>query len=78
MWMDVWRQIRRNRAAVAGIVILGILIFVAIAAPLLAPHDPYEMNLRDALKPPGTPGHILGTDELGRDTLSRLIYGSRI
>ena len=78
LWMDVWRQVRRNRAAVAGIIILGILIFVAIAAPWLAPHDPYEMNLRDALKPPGTPGHILGTDELGRDTLSRLIYGSRI
>jgi peptide/nickel transport system permease protein len=78
MWTDVWRQLRRNRVAVAGITILGILIFVAIAAPLLAPHDPYEMDLRDALNPPGTSGHILGTDELGRDTLSRLIYGSRI
>ena len=78
MWLDVWRQVRRNRAAVAGIIILGILIFVAIAAPLLAPHDPNEMNLRDALKAPGTPGHILGTDELGRDILSRLIFGSRV
>jgi peptide/nickel transport system permease protein len=59
-------------------VILVTLIIIAVGAPYIAPHDPLKMNLRDALQPPGTPGHILGTDELGRDTLSRLIYGSRV
>lgn len=78
VWADVWRQVRRNRAAVAGLIILGVLIFVAVTAPWLAPHDPFEMDLRDALKAPGSPGHVLGTDELGRDTLSRLMYGGRV
>ena len=78
LWGNVWRHVTRNGFAVVGIIILALLIFVAIAAPLLAPHDPNALDLRGDLQPPGTPGHILGTDELGRDTLSRLIYGSRI
>ena len=84
LWLDVWRQVRRNRLAVLGLVILCTLVLTAVAAPWIAPCDPHEMNLRAALQPPGTPGqpgtpgHVLGTDELGRDNLSRLIYGSRI
>lgn len=78
LWLDVWRQVRRNRLAVLGLVILGALVLTAVAAPWIAPCDPHEMNLSAALQPPGSPGRILGSDELGRDNLSRLIYGSRI
>lgn len=77
-WLDVWRQVRRNRFAVAGMVTLALLILVAVGAPWIAPHDPYEMDLRGALQPPNSPGHLLGTDDLGRDSLSRLIYGGRV
>jgi peptide/nickel transport system permease protein len=68
----------RDRLAVLGIIILALLILTAVFAPLIAPFDPYEMNLGENLKPPGIDGHLLGTDELGRDIFSRLIYGSRI
>jgi peptide/nickel transport system permease protein len=77
-WADVRRQLLRDRLAVLGIIILLLLILTAVFAPLIAPFDPYEMNLGGNLKPPGVDGHLLGTDELGRDILSRLIYGSRI
>jgi len=59
-----------------GLVVLLLLIFTAIFAPWLAPYDPYKQNLSLALAQPGAE-HLLGTDTLGRDTLSRLIYGSR-
>jgi len=78
LWGDVWRQMRRNRFAIAGIIILVILILIAIAAPWIAPHDPYALDLKAALQPLNSPGHLLGTDDLGRDLLSRLIYGARI
>lgn len=78
LWLDVWYQVRRNYFAVAGIVILIFEISVAIAAPQLAPHDPYQMDFAKKLLPPNTPGHVLGTDNFGRDVLSRLIYGSRV
>jgi peptide/nickel transport system permease protein len=77
-WSTVWRRFRRDPVAVAaGAVVLG-LILMAVFAPWLAPHDPMQgMTLR-RLRPPGTEGHLLGTDELGRDMLSRLIHGGRI
>ncbi len=77
-WATVWRRFRRDPVAVgAGIVIL-LIILMAILAPYIAPQDPYKgMTLR-RLRPPGTDGFPLGTDELGRDMLSRLIYGSRL
>ena len=53
-------------------------IVVSVFAPVIAPYDPGDQNLRDRLKPPLTPGHVLGTDSLGRDILSRLIFGGRI
>ncbi|MBC2705042.1 ABC transporter permease [Desulfobacula sp.] len=76
-------QLWRNKTAVAGLIIIVIFIMVAIFAPYISPHDPIETSLYDQLKPPvwyegGTTKNLLGTDDLGRDILSRLIYGARI
>lgn len=62
----------------AGVFVLISLVIIAVAAPWIAPHSPTVMALDAALLPPGSPGHVLGSDELGRDLLSRLIYGSRL
>jgi peptide/nickel transport system permease protein len=68
-----------NRLALLGLAILAVLVLTAAFAPLLAPHSPVAGNLATArLLPPGTPGYSLGTDDQGRDILSRLIYGSRV
>jgi len=77
-----WRALARNRAALLGVLILVIIALMAILAPVIAPYDPAETDLGANFAPPllfgGTSAHILGTDHLGRDVLSRLIYGSRI
>tara|TARA_B100001057_G_scaffold422188_1_gene443571 strand:- start:1639 stop:2562 length:924 start_codon:yes stop_codon:yes gene_type:complete len=73
-----WLSLRGNSMAMFGLGILILLLLVAIFAPLLSPHDPFEQNLGNRLQPIGSESHILGTDSLGRDILSRLIYGSRI
>src|SRR5690606_22100648 len=73
-----WLRIRRNRLAMAGLVIVGLLLLVAAFAPLIAPHDPLVQDLSRRLLPPGTPGNLLGTDDFGRDILSRILYGARI
>lgn len=77
------KEIWRDKAGFAGIVLIALLLFMAFAAPLLAPHDPAAQDLRARLSPPawtekGSMNHILGTDHLGRDVLSRVIYGSRV
>jgi peptide/nickel transport system permease protein len=78
MFMSIfWRRFRRNRLAVAGAVVVAFLFIIAIAAPLISPYDPNEIDRAHILEPPG-PEHPLGTDDLGRDVLSRMIYGSRI
>jgi oligopeptide transport system permease protein len=78
LWGDAWRRLRRNVAALVGIAIVILLALTAIFADLLAPY-PYALQQIDqVLRPIGTPGHPLGTDQLGRDMLSRLIYGARI
>lgn len=74
---------RRNLVAVAAAVVLAGAVVMAIAGPLLAPYDPNAQDLSIRLRPPlwddgAVPGHLLGTDQLGRDLLSRLIYGARI
>ena len=75
---------RRYVKVIVGGVILSLLVVCGVAAPLLAPYDPQEQRLEDKLRPPAwtllqDPGsHLLGTDNLGRDLLSRIIYGSRI
>lgn len=71
-----------HRGLLIGGTVLGLMVIVALFAPFIAPHDPYAQNLMGRLQPPvflgGTWEHILGTDHLGRDYLSRLIYGARI
>ncbi|MGE5582236.1 MAG: ABC transporter permease [Bacillota bacterium] len=76
-WMEFWKQFRRNRAAVLGLIILILLILVAIFARQLAPYDYTASNLPQSLKGPSW-SHWLGTDELGRDILSRIIFGARV
>ena len=73
-----WLGLRGNSMAMFGLGILVVLLLVALFAPLLAPHDPFAQNLANRLQPIGSPGHLLGTDSLGRDILSRLIHGARI
>ena len=73
-----WLSFRSNTMAMVGLWILILLVLIAFAAPVLAPHDPFAQNLDNRLQPLGADEHILGTDSLGRDLLSRLIYGSRI
>ncbi len=77
------RRARRNTSALVGGAILLAVVFIALAAPLLAPYDPYAQDLSRRLLPPiffsgYDPDHLLGTDGFGRDYLSRLIYGARI
>jgi len=72
-----WRRLRRNRMAVAGLVLVLGLFAVALLAPWLAPYDPNFIDLKQVLMPP-SPAHLLGTDTLGRDVLSRVIFGARI
>ncbi|HCJ73872.1 MAG TPA: D,D-dipeptide ABC transporter permease, partial [Agrobacterium sp.] len=75
----IWRRFSENRLALLGLGIIIALLFVAIFANVLAPHNPVQGDLRNArLLPPGTAGYLLGTDDQGRDILSRLIHGSRL
>jgi len=75
-----WRRFRRvfftRKLVILGLAVLFLLVFTAIFAPLLAPYNPYKQDMMSTLQQPSRQ-HILGTDSLGRDTLSRLIYGSR-
>lgn len=80
---DSLEKLLKNKTGLVGLVIITIVIVCAALAPVLAPHDPIENSLYDQLKPPvweegGKWENILGTDDLGRDILSRLIYGARI
>ncbi|MBW7882059.1 MAG: ABC transporter permease [Caldilineaceae bacterium] len=72
-----WRRFRRNPLAVFGMVVLTLLTLSAIFAPVLAPYDPNAVNPYEALQPPGVV-HWLGTDDLGRDVLSRLLFAGRV
>ena len=77
-WYRSWLALRSNPMAMFGLGILLALVLVALFAPLLAPQSPFTQDLASRLTPPGEGGYILGSDSLGRDILSRLIYGSRI
>ena len=76
-WARTARRFARNKLAVAGAAIIGVLLACAVLAPVVAPHDPTEMNPRQRLESPSG-AFLLGTDEMGRDILSRLIFGARI
>jgi peptide/nickel transport system permease protein len=75
---ETWRRLRKDKFALLGASWLIFVTLVSLLAPMLAPYDPLEVNLRARLLPIGTPAHLLGTDDLGRDILSRLIWGGRI
>jgi peptide/nickel transport system permease protein len=77
LWGDAARRLRHDRAAIAGLAIILILILVALFAPLIAPHSPTDQSFLNKLKPPNR-DYPMGTDEFGRDTLSRVVYGSRV
>ena len=82
-FIDQLSQMWRNKTAVVGLIIITIFIFCGILAPYISPHDPLETALYEQLKPPvwhdnGTWNNVLGTDDLGRDILSRLIFGARV
>jgi peptide/nickel transport system permease protein len=77
---DAFRRMMRNPGAIFGLFVIGFFIFIAVFAPLLAPYDPQEQNLsliEDGCCPGPSREHLLGVDDLGRDELSRLIYGAR-
>ncbi|MEJ7762456.1 MAG: ABC transporter permease [Thermomicrobiales bacterium] len=91
LWRDAWRRLRRNKMAMAGLTYLTFLTLVALFAPLIAPHNPVQSNIREAgayrqaawiehddPDKSGTWEYPLGTDSIGRDVFSRLVYGSRI
>jgi ABC-type dipeptide/oligopeptide/nickel transport system permease subunit len=71
------RRFLEQRTAVVALFVLVLIVSVAVFAAQLAPHDPNAQNLRANLLPPGSSGHLLGTDNLGRDVVSRLMYGAR-
>ncbi|HWR07303.1 ABC transporter permease [Sporomusa sp.] len=74
---EFFERFKASNSAMIGLIMLAVLIFSAVFAPVLAPYDPYESNMPNSLKPPTT-AHLMGTDELGRDILSRILYGARI
>ncbi|KAF7599034.1 MAG: ABC transporter permease [Candidatus Dactylopiibacterium carminicum] len=77
-WAVVWRQLRRDPMALAAGGVLLLIIAAAVFAPWLAPADPYKASMIKRLLPIGSSGFLLGTDELGRDLLTRLMYGGRL
>src|SRR5947209_18741594 len=72
------QRIGLNPTLLAGLVLLGGVVLVAISAPLLTPYDPIAQKLDEAFRPPLSANHILGTDNFGRDIWSRIVYGSRL
>ncbi|MBY9081297.1 ABC transporter permease [Paenibacillus sp. HN-1] len=76
-WRDAWKAFRRNKTAMLGLGIILFFIVIALLAPLIAPYDYKEQVLMDRLKAPSA-GHWFGTDDLGRDMFTRIIYGARI
>ncbi len=74
---DFWRALSRNQLALAGGVVVLALVAVAALAPVLAPADPHRLDMKRMLESPSS-SHPLGTDQLGRDVLSRMLYGARV
>jgi len=77
-WGGVWRRLRRDKLTLFCGAVLLLMLLAIVFAPLIAPHNPYQASMLRRLKPIGFPGYTLGTDELGRDMLTRLIYGGRL
>jgi oligopeptide transport system permease protein len=77
LWNDAWRRLKRNRAAIAGLVILALVALLALLGPLLSPY-PIDAVDFDAISTPPDAAHWFGTDDLGRDLLTRTLFGGRI
>jgi peptide/nickel transport system permease protein len=77
-WAGVWKRVKRDPVTIFCASILLLMLLTFVFAPLLAPHDPFQGSMIRRLRPLGTDNHLLGTDELGRDMLTRLIYGGRL
>lgn len=78
LFHENWIMFRKNKTAMAGLIIIIFFILLAIFAPYISPHKPIEQNIEMRLTKPFTGNYILGTDDFGRDILTRIIYGSRI
>lgn len=74
----VMRRLLRHRLSVVALIVLAVLVIGSAGAPWLAPHDPEELDIANRYAPPLTAGHILGSDDLGRDVLTRLMYAGQI
>jgi len=77
LWRDAWRRLTRNKLAMGGLVVICLLLLVAVFADLLAPYDPARLFPGQSYAPPSA-AHWLGTDDVGRDVLSRLVHGARV
>jgi peptide/nickel transport system permease protein len=77
-WAGVWKRVRRDKVTMFCAFVLLVMFLVIVFAPLIAPHDPYQGSMIRRLRGLGTENYPLGTDELGRDMLTRLIYGGRL
>lgn len=75
---SAWSKLKRNKTAMVGLVIVVLMVAMAIFAPLIAPYDPTAISPIEAFTKPGVNGHILGCDHVGRDLLSRIIFGARV
>lgn len=76
-WHDAWRAFRKNKIAMAGLIMILFFVLIALLAPVIAPYDYKAQELADRLKPPSSE-HWFGTDDLGRDLFTRVLYGARI
>lgn len=77
IYRDAWRRLRKNKLAMLSLAVIILFVLMAIFAPFIAPYDPYAQDLTQKVAKPSA-RHWLGTDKLGRDILSRLIYGARV
>ena len=77
-YQEVGHRLMRDGVAIISIATLALIVLAALAAPALTTHDPLVGDIGERLRPIGTPGHLLGTDEHGRDMLTRLLYGGRL
>jgi peptide/nickel transport system permease protein len=73
----MWRRFRRNKLAMVGLVVVGILVLLSLIQPIISPYDPWEQNLLNTLATPDS-DHLMGTDSLGRDLYSELLYGLKL
>jgi peptide/nickel transport system permease protein len=77
-WRRVWERLREDKVTLTVMGVLVMLLVMVVFAPWFTVHDPYSGSVLRRLKPVGTPGHWLGTDEVGRDLWSRMVYGGRL